>query len=171
MKLSGECETAKENQMSMSNEPREVVVKNHFSPSEPIRISCEKGLTKQSFKDECDINNILKKYEKSGILEHANKYQGQYADVTGTVDYQTALNTVMAAKDMFMSLPASIRTMFDNDPHEFLEFAQDPENQEAMIEMGLAERRPAAPESGEEAPEGKPAETPAAEPKGSPAAS
>lgn len=124
--------------MSMSNDEREFVVRNANDPSVPYRLECGDGLTKQSFKDECDINNILKKYEKTGILEHRAKYEGQYADVTGTVDYQTALNTVRDAEAAFMSLPASIRTEFENDPHEFLEFAQNPENEEALIEMGLA---------------------------------
>ncbi len=127
--------------MSMSNQTRPIVVRNGLDPSVPVRLACGATMTKQSFKDECDINNILKKYDKTGILEHRNKYEGQYADVTGVVDYQTALNIVSSAEAAFMSLPASIRSQFQNDPHEFLAFAQDPENEDALIEMGLANPR------------------------------
>ncbi len=128
--------------MSMSNEVREIIVKNAYSPSVPYRLRCGDGMAKQSFKEECDINTILKKYDKTGLIEHVSKYNGSYGDVTESVDYQTALNTVMSAESAFMSLPASIRTLFDNDPHRFLEFAQDPENAEELIEMGLATRAP-----------------------------
>lgn len=123
--------------MSMSNEQREVIVKKHLDPSIPYRLTCGESMTKQSFKDECDINNILKKYEKNGVIEHRNKYQGRYDDVTGAVDYQTALGVIASAETAFMSLPAAIRTQFDNDPHKFLEFAQDSENSDLMVEMGL----------------------------------
>jgi len=126
--------------MSMSNEPRETdgLVLKATDRSIPVRLECGPGLTKQSFKDECDINKILVKYEKTGLLEHKNRYEGKYADVTGVVDYQTALNIVQDAEEAFMSLPARVRTEFDNNPHEFLEFAQNPENEDALIEMGLA---------------------------------
>lgn len=97
----------------------------------------EPSMAKQSFRDECDINNIMKKYEKTGLLDHVNQYQGQYADLTGIVDYHTALNQVIAAEEAFMTLPAGIRSRFDNDPGNFLAFVDDPNNEEEMIKMGL----------------------------------
>ena len=37
------------------------------------RLYCEDvSLTKQSFKDECDINNIMNKWVKNGILTHVD---------------------------------------------------------------------------------------------------
>ncbi len=147
--------------MSMSNNPeRLITVRNAMDASVPYRLTCGPTMAKQSFKEECDINTILKKYEKTGLIDHVSKYNGQYADVTEAVDYQTALNTVMAGEAAFMSLPASIRTSFGNDPHEFLEFAQDPENQEALVEMGLAERVLAGPETPAEGDLEVPGDTP-----------
>ena len=32
----------------------------------PVTLSCDKGMTMQSFKDECDINNIIARYETTG---------------------------------------------------------------------------------------------------------
>lgn len=94
---------------------------------------------KQSFKDECDINVIMKKYEATGLIDHVNTHQGHYADVLEVPDYQSALNSVMSAQNAFMSLPAAIRAQFENDPGQFLAFVQNPANRDEMIEMGLAE--------------------------------
>jgi hypothetical protein len=46
---------------------------------------------------------------------------------------------------MFMSLPAKIRSRFQNDPGAFLDFVQNPENRDEMIELGLAKAQPRAP--------------------------
>jgi bifunctional DNA-binding transcriptional regulator/antitoxin component of YhaV-PrlF toxin-antitoxin module len=37
-------------------------------------------------------------------------------------------------------LPAEIREMFGNNPGEFLEQVQNPENRDRMMELGLIER-------------------------------
>lgn len=41
-------------------------------------------------------------------------------------------------KKSFMTLPASVRERFANDPGEFLKFAEDPANLDEMVDMGLA---------------------------------
>jgi len=100
------------------------------------------SMTHQSHKDECDINNIMRKFEKFGVLEHRNNYQGQYGDFTAVPqDYQEAINSVIAAQEMFLELPSKIRRRFGNDPGAFLDFASDPENQQSMVDMGLATPR------------------------------
>lgn len=100
------------------------------------------SLTKQSFKKDCDINHIMSKYEKTGLIEHVSRYQGQYGDFSELQDYQTSLNQVILADEMFMSLPATIRSQFENDAGKFLSFVDDPNNLDKMIEMGLAKPRP-----------------------------
>lgn len=97
--------------------------------------------THQSFKAECDINRIMRKWEKTGIIEHRNNFQGQYADFTNVPsDYQEALQSVINAQEMFETLPAQVRKKFANDPGLFLEFATDPKNADEMVSMGLAHR-------------------------------
>lgn len=113
--------------------------------------------TKQSFKDECDINNILKKFQKTGLLTHVAQYQGQYQDLPSDLDFQASINQVLAAQAAFSSLPSSIRARFENDPARFLEFVGNPANEKEMVEMGLAKPRPDAP-----APDEPPANEPAA---------
>lgn len=94
------------------------------------------SMTKQIFKDECNINNIMAKFERTGAIDHYAKYAPHYGDATN-VDLQDALNTVISAQEMFDELPATLRKRFSNDPGEFLDFVQNPENQEEMYELGL----------------------------------
>lgn len=105
-----------------------------FATSGPSR-------THQAHKEECDINRIMRRYAKTGVIEHVNRYQGRYGDFTQVPeDYESALAHVQEAEDMFMSLPSSIRKRFDNSPGEFLAFASDPDNADAMRELGLSGR-------------------------------
>jgi len=92
--------------------------------------------TKQSFRDECDINNILRQFNVTGELL-INGVQPQYGDFSGITDYQSALNAVMAAQDSFLALPAKVRAKFDNDPALFVEFASDEANRDEMKALGL----------------------------------
>ena len=102
------------------------------------------SMTKQAFAAECDINNIMKRYEKDAVVDHLNKVQGRYGDFTGVVSYQEACNIVIKAEEMFMSIPAAIRARFDNDPGNFLAFATDDKNEEELVKLGLAHQRPKA---------------------------
>lgn len=94
------------------------------------------SLTKQSFRDECDINTILKRFNVTGQLP-LGSVQPQYGDFSGITDYQSALNAVMAAQDSFLALPAKIRTRFDNDPALFVDWASDEANRDEMKALGL----------------------------------
>lgn len=96
------------------------------------------GRTEQTHRAECDINNILRRYEQTGLITHVNETVAQYGDFSEVSDYQTSLNRVMKAQESFMALPSDIRKYFDNDPAKFLDFVGDPANKEAMYELGLA---------------------------------
>lgn len=97
------------------------------------------GRTKQSHKTECDINNILRRYESTGLITHVNNTVAQYGDFSEVDDYQTSLQKVMDAEGAFLALPSDVRKFFDNDPAKFLDFAGDPNNIETMVELGLAD--------------------------------
>ena len=51
-----------------------------------------------------------------------------YADVSAIPDYQTAMDTIASANQLFASLPATLRKRFNNDPAEYLAFVQNEEN-------------------------------------------
>lgn len=104
-------------------------------------------ITKQSFKDECDINNIMMKYIRTGLVDHVNRYQGRYGDFSDVPDMLQAFDIIERSEEMFNSLPSDIRKDFNNDVVAFLEFAQDPANTDALKEYGLIpdDRTPANP--------------------------
>lgn len=109
------------------------------------------SLAKQAMRDECDINNIVKRFEKTGVIEHVNSVQGQYGDFVAVQTYQESLNQVLAAQEAFMSLPSSIRARFENDPEKFFEFATNEANTDELIQMGLVEPPEAVQEPEEDA--------------------
>lgn len=96
------------------------------------------GMTRQEFKDECDINVLMATYEKNGSITHFNMGTPQYLDVSDVPDLPTAIAYMDAAERAFMTLPASVRREFDNSAVQFVEFAQDPSNLSKMREWGLA---------------------------------
>lgn len=99
----------------------------------------EKTRTQQSLADECDINKIVAKYEKTGLMSHLSSKVGMFGDFTNVVDFQTALNSVRKAEADFLGLPANIRERFDNDAGKLLAFLSDPKNGTEAVELGLAE--------------------------------
>jgi len=109
-----------------------------FERCDRVQFSSDKpSMAKQAFRDQCDINNIMKRYEKTGIVEHAKRFSGNYGDFTGAEDYQDALAKVAAADEAFMSLPASIRKRFNNNPGDYFDFANDPANRNELIDLKL----------------------------------
>lgn len=72
-------------------------------PHERLRIVTEftgESMTKQAFKDLTDVNNIVNRYDRTGLLEGTKKYPPQYADVTALqVDLTESINTSRATLD------------------------------------------------------------------------
>ena len=101
--------------------------------------------TMQSSKDECDINQIMKRFEKTGQLPETIKSDPQYGDFSSLPDFQDSLHIVQKSEDQFSKLSARVRARFENDPAKFLEFAQNPANAQEMVDLGLALKREPAP--------------------------
>jgi len=103
-------------------------------------LACEEpSLAQQHFKDECDINNILRQFNVTGLLPE-RPLSPRYGDFTGIGDYHTALNRVMAAQDEFDGLPAQIRARFNNDPSQLIEFLEDENNRQEAQDLGLVDK-------------------------------
>ncbi len=98
-------------------------------------------LTQQHSKDAADINKIMARYIKTGVIDHVAKYQGQYLD-NSDIDYHSSQNIIIKADSMFAELPSNVRREFQNDPATFLKFVHDPDNHKKLVELGLAHPRP-----------------------------
>lgn len=105
----------------------------------------EEGQTKQSFKDECDINNIMKRYNATGSITHLNMRTPEYGDFSSPLEFQAALNTVMEGEAMFADLPSDLRDRFGNDPKQLLEFLADEANREEAVKLGIVQAPPEPP--------------------------
>lgn len=92
--------------------------------------------TNQSFKEQSDVNNIMRQYQKTGELPLSKKI-GQYLDGTTVPEYQQAIQTVMDANSAFEQLPAKLRDRFNNDPAKLLAFVQDPSNRDEAVFLGI----------------------------------
>jgi len=104
-------------------------------------VACEEpSLAQQHYKDECDINNILRQFNITGLLPQA-PLSPRYGDFTGIKDYQSALNAVIAAEEGFMTLPAETRAMFGNDPEQLIAFLDNPDNKDQAIKLGLVDQK------------------------------
>jgi len=106
--------------------------------SKRIAVSPETGgktLTKQSFKDECDINKIMEKYRVTGAIAHLNKHEARYGFATA-LDFRESLEVVTEAQAQFDDLPSHIRFKFGNSPETFLAFVQDPDNAQEIGRHG-----------------------------------
>lgn len=97
------------------------------------------GKTKQSFKDECDINTIMGKFRHTGVINHTVLKKPVYGDFSSAEDYMSSLNAVKEAQQIFDSMPARVRARVDNDPAKFIAFAENPENEAELRELGLIE--------------------------------
>lgn len=85
------------------------------------------GRTKQAFKEQCDINKILKKAQKVGSLSHFEKHGAYYGDFAD-FDFEEAQFALARATSMFEELPSQVRKDFGNNPGKFFEFVNAPEN-------------------------------------------
>lgn len=90
----------------------------------------------QSFKDQCDINKMLKKAQTAGSLSHLMKYpEATYGEFDGEFDLLTAKARIQRANDIFADLPSEMRAEFNNDALSFVRFAGDPANNDRLREL------------------------------------
>lgn len=92
--------------------------------------------TQQHFAEEVDINTIVRRFGLTGELptDVPMVLQG---DFTNVLDFQSAMDMVVQARESFDAQPASVRNRFDNDPQKFLAFVSDKANIDEAIKLGL----------------------------------
>lgn len=111
-----------------------------YKPRERVVKDCTRGgRTKASFRDECDINVLMRRYlQQGGQLPPAVRV-GTYGDFSGPTELMDAYELVKRAELQFASLPSGVRERFKNQPAAFLAFVQDKSNQAEAKKLGLLE--------------------------------
>lgn len=107
--------------------------------NEPGRVQrhCPGGSkVQQQFRDECDINNIVARFN-GGQMPTMAATEPFYGDISNVPDYQTALNTKIDVEKRFFNLSPELRAKFDNNPQKLLNFISDDKNLAEAIKLGL----------------------------------
>lgn len=94
------------------------------------------SLTVQADSRDADINVIMDRYARTGQIPGLSRLPS-YGDFDGISDYREAIHAVREAEDLFMRLPAKVRSKFDNDPQLFVEYCEDPANRLELARDGL----------------------------------
>lgn len=107
-------------------------------------VNTKPELTQQQFKDDVDITKVMKKYKtQPGFNKWFNSKPitgGGYTDLTKAKDYLGSLQTVVDAQNAFAALPSELRSRFNNDPAEMLNFIHDKKNYQECIKLGIFEK-------------------------------
>lgn len=116
------------------------MIRHAYSPPLAVQLEFpedEKRRTKSSMKDECDVNVIVRRYLKTGVVSHVSGRAPQFADVSGVGDWKSAMDEIAGARQWFEHLPSEVRNRFRNDPAQCLDFLADDENREEAVKLGL----------------------------------
>ncbi len=92
------------------------------------------GRTKQSQKDECDINKLLERSARSGSLSHLQQFEAQYGTYAN-YDFEEHINTIAEGQNIFEHLPAEIKREFAQSPQRFFEYVTDEANKDRLPEL------------------------------------
>lgn len=99
------------------------------------------GKTQQSFKDEVDINTIVKRFGLTGELPE-NFSIPVSGDFTAAMSFQESMNLVRQAQESFMTLPGEMRDRFQHDPARLIAFLEDERNRDEAVKLGLVSLPP-----------------------------
>lgn len=100
----------------------------------------EPSMTDQSQYKDTDINNIVKRFQVTGLLDSPGAVDYttlKYGDATLLPDYQTALDLVNGVQEEFATLPSEIREKFGHDPMQLVEALGDPNKRTMLQDIGL----------------------------------
>lgn len=95
------------------------------------------SLTEQSHAQDADINIIMGRYQRTGMLPQIQQTP-LYGDFTEVGDFRQMQERLRMAQDAFMEVPAKIRQQFGNDMQAFVDFCTNPDNKDELVRMGLA---------------------------------
>lgn len=132
-----------------------------------VDFSKDKGRTKQAFKDGCNVNRIVKRFRRTGVMDERvmNRRQAAFGDFSSVGDFRELHDRILRAKEEFDSLPSDVRVRFKNDPGELVSFVDNPENFKACVEMGLLVEQETTAERGQD-PKGSGSSRPEPAPEG-----
>lgn len=111
-------------------------LRNRFTPREPTKATDPgESLTQQHFKDETEINHIVRKYLKGHPLPVTTK-TAMFGDFP-SMDFHEMKNAIADIDSQFAALPAKLRGRFKNDPYQLIRWMENPDNAKEAVKLGL----------------------------------
>lgn len=114
-----------------------------FDHPSPVLKFKKPSRTKDEFRDDADITNIVKRAMTTGFLVDPSiqpTRKPMFGDFSRVPVYQDAWNTIVQARQAFDQLPEKLRRRFNYDPEQLLAFLGDHANLQEAISLGLIER-------------------------------
>lgn len=102
----------------------------------------ERSMTRQEFKEECDIYEILAQFRDTGVIRRVQTAQPTFGDLPDDIDFQQSVNTVLQAQQAFASLPSNVRDFYGNNPERFLAAMYDSSQRDQLERFGLVTPKP-----------------------------
>lgn len=128
---------------------------DRFPRLRDVVVECGPGRARQSMKDECDINNIVARYARTGMVSHMARGAPVYVDVSELGDYREVVDRIARAERVFAALPAKVRAAFDNSAPAFMDACLDPSQADRLVELGVFAPERAADSGGAPSGEGE----------------
>ena len=95
------------------------------------------SMTAQEFAQDCDINHIVKRAQRTGTLPIVPRevMYGEEDETAG--DLRAKMDLINSIRDHFESLPSDIRLRFNNDALAFNAWVVNPDNYDEAVKLGL----------------------------------
>lgn len=119
-----------------------------YNQSDPVfSESGSQSLTQQQFKDEADINVILKRFQENpqpDLRTGEGPRVPLWGDFSSIPDVKSAHAIFQQAEASFCSLPSELRARFNNNPVEMLAFCESatPEKLKEVFGARAPEKKP-----------------------------
>lgn len=96
------------------------------NPRWRVALVCEEGssMTKQAFKEEADMNNIVQRFQETGQIPWNTSDNPQYG-VAPVLDLKGALDLIKAGRQEFDELSPAVQEMFHGDSDLYLNFLSE----------------------------------------------
>lgn len=97
-----------------------------FDYRKRVTLKCEDPTrTQQNHVQDTLIENILKKYQTTGLVVNLNKQEPQYGEFPKVVDYKESLDAIRNVESEFAALDSHTRKKYDNDVMKFVEAVEN----------------------------------------------
>lgn len=105
------------------------------SPSQKFTLPSK---TEQCHRSDCDINTIIARYNKTGVLGTSTQVREMiYGDFSSIPDRLFSETAMADAKERFMKLPLDVRKHFDHDMGKLLAALNDPSQIPTLENLGI----------------------------------